>query len=235
MRLLKKMFSDKKTKDKSPLTCPAIFIPGSSAGKNRFDLTFKMLGINPKKVLKLRINADQVISTRGIYQGYVVISFDDNRDGHKNIQKQAELLDSAFAYLLSKYDFQEFNAIGHSNGGLNWTIFLEKYFKKYKKKINNLVTIGSPFNLRNRRGRKSAMLSDLIANRKKLPRDMDVYTIIGLDDGFVTPHSAYSARDVFHKRVANFTQLTVSGFKSHHSILPHNQDTVNLLAKILRI
>ncbi|WEV60711.1 alpha/beta hydrolase [Streptococcaceae bacterium ESL0729] len=235
MRLLKNLFLDKEAEEKSPLANPAIFIPGSSAGKNRFDLTFKMLGINPKDVLKLKINADHVISCTGSYRGYIVISFDDNRDGHKNIQKQAELLDSAFAYLSSKYNFHEFNAIGHSNGGLNWTIFLEKYFNKYHKKINNLVTIGSPFNLNHGRGRKSPMLINLIAGKKKLPRYMNVYTIVGLDDSLVKPHSAYSAIDVFYKRVANFTQISLSGFKSHHSILPHNQDTVNLLAKILQI
>lgn len=235
MAFLKNLFVKTPKTIKTGVHCPAIFIPGSSAGKNRFDLTFKMMNINPKNVLKLVVNSNKVISTTGVFKGYVVIAFENNRDGYENIKEQARLLDAAFAYLVSRFDFEEFNAVGHSNGGLNWTIFLEKYFGNYDKTILNLVTIGTPFNLDRKDGKKTPMLIDLIRKKNSIPRNLKVHAIAGLDDGIVANRSAWASKDIFYKTVADFTELNVSGLTSYHSALPQNQLIVDSLTSILRI
>lgn len=213
--------------------CPAIFVPGSSAGKNRFDLTFKKLGIKPSDVLKIVVNEDCSLELTGNYKGYVVISFKNNKDGAENIEEQAFYLDSAFAYLASQYDFQIFNAIGHSNGGLNWTLFLENYFAKYRKNIRNLITLGSPYNLENDIDNPHPLLSQMIADSGKLPADMNVYSFVGIDDGIVDVTSAQASFDVHASKVASYQQLNLEGLSSYHSAQPQNDEFIELLTKIL--
>lgn len=43
------------------------------------------------------------------------------------------------------YSFKAYNALGHSNGGLVWTIFLEKA-QKPTSQMKNLITLGTPYN-----------------------------------------------------------------------------------------
>lgn len=57
---------------------------------------------------------------------YIIIAFSNNTDGYANI-KQTQSLDIAMQALQNRYHFKQFNAVGHSNGGLNWTIYLENY------------------------------------------------------------------------------------------------------------
>ena len=63
------------------------------------------------------------------------------------LKKQAKWLSLALDALVNRYHFNHFNAIGHSNGGLIWTYFLENYFDNQYLTIDKLMTIGAPFNL----------------------------------------------------------------------------------------
>jgi Uncharacterized protein with an alpha/beta hydrolase fold len=214
---------------------PAIFIPGSSAGVNRFDILFKKLGIPIKQVLKIFVNKDGSLSISGNYQGFVVVGFENNKDGYKNIKAQAEYLDKAMMFLTANYKFKNFNAIGHSNGGLNWTIFLEQYFSKYNKKISNLITLGSPFNLSKKSSEKTSMLKDMIANKEKIPSDLIMYSLMGLDDKLVPKESAWSARYIYQNQAKDYTEINLSGLSSNHSALVQNKYTVRLLKDVLNL
>ena len=59
------------------------------------------------------------------------------------------MFDAAFAQLSEEYQFNNFKAFGHSNGGLIWTRWIETYYADYKDdiKLRVLMTVASPFNL----------------------------------------------------------------------------------------
>jgi len=111
---------------------PVIMVPGSSASQNRFDSLITELGKEtPKKhsVLKLTVQTDGTIKYSGSIaandnEPFIVIGFANNRDGKANIDKQAVWLNTAFKALVKTYHFNHFYALGHSNGGLIWTLLL---------------------------------------------------------------------------------------------------------------
>lgn len=59
----------------------------------------------------------------------IVVGFENNRDGYSNIKKQARMFNKCFEQLYERYEFNNCKCIGHSNGGLVWTCFLENYSK----------------------------------------------------------------------------------------------------------
>jgi Uncharacterized protein with an alpha/beta hydrolase fold len=88
----------------------------------------------------------------------------------------------AFKFLTKQYNFNNFKAIGHSNGGLIYTAFLENYYSEYSEqiKIKQLMTIGSPYNFNEKSVRhKTQMLSDFIDDRDKIPASLSVYSVAG--------------------------------------------------------
>ncbi len=218
---------------------PVILVPGSSAGENRFDTLIAKLNeddVQHHSLLKLTVNTNDSISYKGkIYaddnQPYIVIAFQDNHDGFDNIKKQAKWLSLALDALVNRYHFNHFNAIGHSNGGLIWTYFLENYFDNQYLTIDKLMTIGAPFNLNETSAvKRTPLLQSLIQNNNKLPKNLDVYTIVGAEtyntDGLVPWESAMQARYVFQNKVHHFTEITVTGANAEHSDLPQNTEIV---------
>lgn len=226
---------------------PVILVPGSSATENRFDTLIDKLNDEGEKhsLLKLTVHTNDSISYKGkIFaddnQPYIVIAFQDNHDGFDNIKKQANWLSLALDALVKKYHFNRFNAIGHSNGGLIWTYFLENYFDAHHLTINKFMTIGTPFNLNESNANKrTPLLQNLIQNNNKLPKNMDVYTIVGAEtydtDGLVPWESAVQARYIFQGKVHHFTEITVTGANAEHSDLPDNSEIVQSIQQNILI
>lgn len=78
--------------------------------------------------MKLTVQTDGTIKYSGSIaandnEPFIVIGFANNRDGKANIDKQAVWLNTAFKALVKTYHFNHFYALGHSNGGLIWTLF----------------------------------------------------------------------------------------------------------------
>ena len=48
--------------------------------------------------------------------------------------------------LQEKYNFNNFKGLGHSNGGLIYTAFIENYLGDYDVDLKTLMTIGTPYN-----------------------------------------------------------------------------------------
>ncbi|MHA5094504.1 alpha/beta hydrolase [Oenococcus oeni] len=222
---------------------PMVMIPGSSANNHRFDNLVAILNrqSTTHSLLRVQVNEDNSISYSGRIrpndsQPYIVIGFQNNSDGYANIKRQAKWLEIAMKFLQKRYHFNHFNAFGHSNGGLDWTIYLEKYFNQKSSTIGTLMTVGSPFNFSEKsESNRTQMLTDLIKNRSKLPRDMTVYSIAGTetynDDGIVPIESVLLGKYVFQKNVHSYTQITVSGNDSEHSDLPTNPQIVQLIQR----
>lgn len=221
---------------------PVIMIPGSSATENRFDsLVAKLNETAPVQhsLLKVKVyNSGQIIYSGHIRarddEPIIVVGFQNNQDGYDNIKLQAKMFDKVFAQLQARYNFNNFKAFGHSNGGLIYTTFLEKYYDQYDVTMKRLMTIGSPYNFNEATlNHKTQMLADFIDQRKKLPTDLTVYSIAGTEnydsDGLVPLGSVEAGKYIYQEQVKHYTEITVTGGDAQHSDLPDNQQIVQLI------
>jgi Uncharacterized protein with an alpha/beta hydrolase fold len=227
---------------------PVIMIPGSSASVDRFDTLVKKLNKNnrnPHSLIKVRVTTDDKLHFSGrLRQGdnepIIVVGFQNNHDGYDNIKKQARWFNLAFKSLTKQYAFNNFKAIGHSNGGLIYTTFLEKYYASYSSqiKLKQLMTIGSPYNFNEKSVRhKTQMLSDFIKNRDKIPSSLSVYSVAGTEtynsDGLVPLGSVMAGKYIYQGRVKHFTTISVSGSDAQHSDLPQNDQIIDLINRYI--
>ncbi|MBS9335292.1 alpha/beta hydrolase [Fructobacillus sp. M1-13] len=227
---------------------PVIFVPGSSATIQRFNSLFTTLneedsGSKNHSVLKVQVNADGSLSYSGHLssanrQPFIVIGFEKNQDNYPTIQADGQSMETVMSDLQSKYHFRSFSAVGHSNGGLIWTDYLENYYSSNNFHIRTLMTLGTPYNFSESSDtKKTTMLSDFIDGSDNLPTDLSVYSIAGsddyTDDGNVNVQSVLSGKYIFQKKVAKYTQTTVSGDNAQHSKLPENPEVVNLIRELI--
>lgn len=223
---------------------PVIMIPGSSATQNRFDgLVEKINDRSAKKhsLLKVKVYNDGTIKYSGKIrpkdeEPFIVVGFENNKDGYNNILKQAKLFNKAFAELSEKYEFNNFKAFGHSNGGLIYTAFFENYMSDYDITPKVLMTVGTPYNFSETSlQRKTQMLADFIQKRDQLPRNLTVYTVAGTEtydsDGLVPERSVEAGKYIYQGAVKHFTQITVTGQDAQHSDLPQNDQIIDLLER----
>ncbi|MGT2888402.1 alpha/beta hydrolase [Streptococcus didelphis] len=227
---------------------PSIFVPGSSATKERFNDMLSALNSVHRKysILKVVVSkTDKLIYSGNITSNdnhpFIVIAFENNQDGYDNIKKQAKWLSLAMTDLQKQYHFKRFNAIGHSNGGLNWTLFLEKYYSSENFHIEKLITIGTPYNFEESNpSNRTQMLKDLIDDHEAIPSSLLVYNLAGTDsyedDKIVPFASVETGKFIFQKVVKHYTQVTVTGIDASHSDLPSNPEVIQYVAeKILSV
>lgn len=227
---------------------PVIMVPGSSATTERFNELVNQLNRDtPTKHSVLKIN----VSTKGVlsYSGsidkndnepFIIVGFQNNKDGYSNIKKQAGWLDQAFYDLTQNYRFNNFKAFGHSNGGLIWTYWLEHYYSTYSDEITmkRLMTVGTPYNFsEGNASHRTQMLEDFIKDRNRIPKDLVVYSLSGgknyESDGIVPEASVAAGKYIFQNRVKNFTAMTVTGEEADHSDLPQNEQVVQVIEQDL--
>lgn len=228
----------------SPLS-PIIMIPGSSATVNRFDtLIQKINQIDHKNhsLLKVKVFNDGHITYAGSIrerdnQPFIVVGFENNHDGYSNIKKQARMFNEAFNQLTRRYNFNHFNGIGHSNGGLIYTAFLENYYKGQHVRINKLMTIGTPYNFAETSNRQTEMLHDFIKNRSRIPDNLVMYSVAGTQnyvaDGLVPVSSVEAGKYIYQGAAKSYTQITVTGRLAQHSALPQNNEVIELIQRYI--
>ena len=227
---------------------PVIMVPGSSATKERFNQLINLLNKDTDKkhsVLKLEVYNNGKISYNGSIarndnEPFIIISFENNRDGLSNIKKQAAMLNDAFDELTDQYYFNNFKAFGHSNGGLIWTYWLEHYYSNYQDsiKIKSLMTLGTPYNFAEKSIQTpTQMFTELTKYRDKLPKTLNVFSIAGTEnydsDGLVPEESVQAGKYIFQKQVAHYTAMTVTGDEAQHSDLPQNKQIVKIIEEYL--
>lgn len=224
---------------------PTILIPGSGATNSRFDSLIAKLNTKSAShsVLKVQVNTNGDISYSGRIsandqQPFIVIGFENNEDGYTNIEKQYKWLNTAMNSLQSRYHFRNFQAIGHSNGGLIWTGYLENDYSEDSFHMSVLMTLGTPYNFSEAsQSRPTVMLKDYIWNKSKLPKSLSVYSIAGTedytDDGVVPVQSVTAGKYIFQNQVKTYTQITVSGSDAQHSSLPENSEVIALIKEYL--
>lgn len=234
-------------RQKSALS-PVIMVPGSSATIQRFNQLVKQLNSNTSNkhsVLKIQVSTKGELSYSGSIdrnnnEPFIIIGFQNNHDGYSNIKKQAGWLDQAFYALSQNYNFNNFKAFGHSNGGLIWTYWLEHYYSSYSDeiKMKRLMTLGTPYNFsENNLNYRTQMLEDFIKNKRKLPKNLVVYSLSGgknyESDGIVPEASVAAGKYIFQNQVKSYTAMTVTGSKADHSDLPQNEQVVQVIKQYL--
>ncbi|MFD1392802.1 alpha/beta hydrolase [Lacticaseibacillus jixianensis] len=225
---------------RSPLR-PIFLVPGSSASQNRFNALVFALNrqTTGHSYVKLTVATDGTVKQSGRVaprdnQPYIVVAFANNQDGYPNIKRQARWFDLAFTAMAKKYHFDRFSAIGHSNGGLVLTLFLEKYMNQADYSMQRLMTLGTPYNLEESQPQnRTQMLTDMVRLRQNLPPNLTVYSVAGSEnytsDGIVPLASVAAGKYVFQDQVAHYTMITLSGSNAQHSDLPQNQQTLDLI------
>ena len=224
----------------SPMS-PVIMIPGSSASANRFDDLVKT--VNQRygehhSLLKMTVHPDDKITYSGSIRPndnrpFIVVGFENNKDGYTNIKKQAAWFNLAFNKLKQRYRFDNFNAFGHSNGGLIWTYFFENYFDDSTIFVNQMLTVGTPYNFEEKNtSNRTQMLNDLIKKRDKIPEDLTYYSIAGTqlytDDGIVPLGSVDAGKYVYEGHIKHYTLITLTGSKAQHSDMIDNDQFINI-------
>lgn len=244
---MKKTNKEHAERQRSQLS-PLIMAPGSSATVNRFNELVDLLNENtPYKhsLLKVEISEDGTLTysgsiKKGDNEPFIVVGFQNNHDGYSNIKKQAGWLDDAFYEITKTYKFNNFKAFGHSNGGLIWTYWLEHYYSNYSDEITikRLMTLGSPYNFSEKSTKyKTQMLTDFIKYRKRLPKNLAVYSLSGGEnyesDGIVPESSVEAGKYIFQNQVKSYTTMTVTGAEAQHSSLPQNKQVVKIIQQYL--
>ncbi|MFS9220990.1 alpha/beta hydrolase [Streptococcus australis] len=226
---------------------PIIMIPGSSATENRFDGLVTKLNQGRQgtkhSLLKVKVWNDGTITYSGSIDAkdnepIIVIGFENNKDGYSNIKKQAKMVNQAFEALQSKYNFNNFKGLGHSNGGLIYTAFIENYLGDYDVDLKTLMTIGTPYNFTETNIKnKSEMLADFIKNREAIPTTLHMYSVAGTityDSDELVPDASVSAgKYIYQNQAASYTEITVTGEDAQHSDLPTNDEVVALIKQHL--
>ena len=226
---------------------PIIMIPGSSATENRFDGLVTKLNQDRQgtkhSLLKVKVWNDGTITYSGSidakdHEPIIVIGFENNKDGYSNIKKQAKMVNQAFEALQSKYNFNNFKGLGHSNGGLIYTAFIENYLGDYDVDLKTLMTIGTPYNFTETNIKnKSEMLADFIKNREAIPTTLHMYSVAGTityDSDELVPDASVSAgKYIYQNQAASYTEITVTGEDAQHSDLPTNDEVVALIKQHL--
>ena len=222
---------------------PIIMIPGSSATENRFDGLVTKLNQDRQgskhSLLKVKVWNDGTITYSGSIdvkdnEPIIVIGFENNKDGYSNIKKQAKMVNQAFEALQSKYNFNNFKGLGHSNGGLIYTAFIENYLGDYDVDLRTLMTIGTPYNFTETNIKnKSEMLTDFIKAREAIPTTLHMYSVAGTityDSDELVPDASVSAgKYIYQNQAASYTEITVTGEDAQHSDLPTNDEVVALI------
>ena len=163
-----------------------------------------------------------------------MVGFENNKDGYSNIKKQAKLFNHAFEALQAKYNFNNFKGLGHSNGGLIYTAFIENYLGDYDIDLKTLMTIGTPYNFTETNIKnKSEMLADFIKGKEAIPTTLHMYSVAGTityDSDELVPDASVSAgKYIYQNQAASYTEITVTGEDAQHSDLPTNDEVVALV------
>ena len=226
---------------------PIIMIPGSSATENRFNRMVKKLNRNlhsHHSLVRIKVWNDGHMTYRGHLKRkdrnpIFVVGFQNNRDGYENIKKQAAMFDTALTVLREQYSFNSFKALGHSNGGLVFTVFLQQYLANHPGlEMEKLLTIGSPYNLNKKNiNHRVAMLDDFISNQENLPKKLQHLSIMGIffrdGDGIVHKSSVEAGSLIYKGKIASHREVVIVGKDAHHSSLPQNQQVIDLIKEFL--
>ncbi|MTD41411.1 alpha/beta hydrolase [Erwinia sp. CPCC 100877] len=226
---------------------PTIFVPGTNGTVERFNGLFKQLTDEQKAILKLTVKTDGTILTKGKLTStnehpLVVVAFEDS--SNDTLSLQGKWFQLALNYLQKHYLFDSYNYVGHSNGGLVVTSYLENFRRSQDPTLNKLITIATPFNdtadeyntfetTFTEVKKKSPLLSENLDKKENIPAAIQVLAIAGEADSTVPVTSAFSSRFIYQKQAAAYQELLIQGEDTSHSELVENKLVIQAIQQNL--
>lgn len=243
------VFAEKLTlpREAVKIQTPTIFVPGTNGTVNRFDSLISQLKTeNKKNVLKITVNTDGSITKNGSLavddsQPIIVIGFEDSSDETLNIQ--GKWFQQALTEVQKYYHFDTYNYVGHSNGGLVITSYLEEFQQATDPALAKLITIGTPFNDTSMTYNEAVTtftepkkISDLLAGylelTKNIPDTIQMLNIAGevddtASDNTVPVQSVFSGRYIYQEKINSYQEIIIKGEDTDHSALVENQQVID--------
>lgn len=242
-------FAEKFTPTSEPVAIqtPTIFVPGTNGTVNRFNGLINTLD-SKADVLKVTVDTDGTVSSKGKLTSttehpIIVIAFKDSSD--KTLPVQGKWYQLALRYIQEKYSFETYNYLGHSNGGLVITSYLEEFQQPDDPKLAKLITLGTPYNDTKKKYNEavtsftklketSNLLEGYLTNLENIPDTIEMLNIAGevddtASDNTVPVQSVFSGRYIYQDQVANYQEVLIQGDKTSHSELVENQKVIQLL------
>ncbi|MFT8872037.1 MAG: alpha/beta hydrolase [Sporolactobacillus sp.] len=218
---------------------PIFLIPGTHASSDWFDAfspRLHALHVGSASVLKVEVSHTGVLSYAGAIDRtsrhpFIAVGFADNNEN--DIDVDARWLDRVIRQLRHRLPFIHFQAIGHSNGGLILTLWLENDSQKSAASLTRMVAISTPFNgidtSANGRSvhfaalsKTTPLLKRLMRNRAAIPKQLALLNIAGHadneqgTDGVVPVQSVLAARLIFKGQIASYTENVIESKAAEH-------------------
>lgn len=226
---------------------PFILIPGTDADGDRFDTFMNdlMKKTGQRGILKINVNTDGTTQctsslTKNSSHPFIVISFSDSSEN--GVVEQAKWTEIAMKKAHQLYSFKSYNALGHSNGGLVWTLFLENEAQTSDSQMQNLITIATPYNYLDENANpypnraaliETDQLKQMIRKKSKIPHHLRMFSIAGNDendsDGVVPLTSALASRKIYKNEVDSYTEKIFDGSDAQHNQLTENQEVIDYI------
>jgi len=242
-------FAEKFTATSEPveIQTPTIFVPGTNGTVNRFNGLIKALD-SKADVLKVTVATDGTVSSKGKLTStaehpIIVIAFEDSSD--ETLPVQGKWYQLALHYIQEKYSFETYNYLGHSNGGLVITSYLEEFQQTGDPELAKLITLGTPYNDTSKKYNEavtsftqlketSDLLEGYLTNLENIPDTIEMLNIAGevddtASDNTVPVQSVFSGRYIYQDQVAEYQEVLIEGENTSHSELVENQKAVQLL------
>ena len=227
---------------------PLILIPGTSSDEDRFDYFIHniMKDTGGSDVLKIEVQKDGSLKwksslKKNSHNPLIVISFYDSSE--KGVDKQAEWTETAMKKAHQLYSFDSYNALGHSNGGLVWTIYLEKIAQKSTSQMKTLITLGTPYNYLDSNANpypnsssltETDMLRRMINKKGKIPHSLRMISLAGNyknnGDGVVPLSSALSSSKIYKNQAKSYGEKIFYGANARHGKLIENDQIIDYIS-----
>lgn len=245
------VFADKSLENNPPIPIqtPTIMVPGTNGTVDRFDGLIKALKVNERsEVLKVTVATDGTTSFSGNLSPLsehpiIVIAFEDSSDD--TLAVQGKWYQQALTAIQKKYIFKTYNYLGHSNGGLVITSYLENFLLTEDPKLNKLITLGTPYNGTSDKvndtvtnagevKQVSQLLKSYVQNRHEIPSTIAMLNIAGeiedsATDGTVPVQSVFSGSMIYQENVSDYQELLIQGERTKHSELVENEEFIKQL------
>lgn len=219
---------------------PVVMVPGTGATVDRFDTLIEELSQTyaDLDVLKITVAEDGKITSTGSIaetsqHPVIVIGFSDSSD--ESLAKQGAWFQSALRYASQRYAFASYDYLGHSNGGLVITRYLENDLQPQDPTLQKMITLGTPYNYTewgdNADSQQfttvkntTSQLQDYLDKQKLIPSDLVMVNIAGIQDGQNTdgtvPLTSVLSGRLIYGQVADYQEITVA---AGHSQLVTNE------------
>lgn len=225
-----------------------VWLAGSAANADDFQKSpFMQLGIKSSDVTSLYVSSDgkiikKVNESKDIKN--IGVGFLDNRFTEQHLEDNPNLLDNLLMYEYREKRFDSINLIGHSNGGNVITRWVERFSMYRPFKVNNIVTICTPFNGYVKSAKPTGFLKEVLANKNKLnginkkafmsvvKKPLDFEGKSYKWDTVVTLDNAYTGEQVFGGSIELINSMPDGSEPAHMKVLS-SPNIINYLKGII--